>query len=195
MFTDVMCDIETSGTDPGNSAILQIAAVKFNYDTGEIGEIFDRCLSIAPNRFWNEDTRIWWGKQNKEVLDNIVLRMEQPEPVLRDFIAFASKDAPNGGYRFWSKPTHFDFSFIASYCNQFGLPHPFHFRIARDLNTFMAAMAGSADHVAMDHIPVPVGAHNALVDCVYQLKMLFAAKTKDFGPGFIELAEYEEVTS
>lgn len=56
-MTDVMLDIETTGTDPGCAGIMQIAAIQFNYDTGEIGPIFNRCLSMAPQRFWDEDRR------------------------------------------------------------------------------------------------------------------------------------------
>lgn len=186
-MTDMMVDLETTGTDPGHNAIIQIAAVKFNFDTGEIGEVFNRCLMLAPRRFWDEDTRTWWGKQNRAVFDSIIARMETPEPVMRDLIAFAG----DGEYRLWAKPVHFEFPFIASYCAQFGLPMPFNFRIARDLNTYMAAMAGGAVHQGMEHIHPPANAHDALADVVHQLKMLFAAKARDFG---IQDAEFTEIT-
>jgi hypothetical protein len=189
-MTDCMTDLETTGTDPAHAAIIQIAAVKFNFKTGEIGEVFNRCLSIAPRRYWDEETRKWWQGQNRDVFNSIVDRMEAPEPVFRDFVRFASEGAPNGGYRLWAKPISFEFGFIQSYANQFGLPMPFHFRIARDLNTYIAAQAGGADHHDMDHIEMAGNAHDALADVVHQLKMLFAARDGNLG---IVNAEFTEI--
>jgi hypothetical protein len=181
LMTDVMLDIETTGTDAGNNAIIQIGAVKFNFDTEAIGGVFDRCLAIAPRRYWDEGTRTWWRGQNQGVFNDIIARMEEPEPVLRDLIAWANEGAAPLGLRMWAKPISFDFGFVQSYMNQYGLPMPFHYRHARDLNTFIAAQAGGADHYEMEHIEYPTGAHNAVVDCVDQLKRLFAAKRRDFG--------------
>ena len=183
-MTDVMLDIETTGCGDqlpiDNIGVIQIAAIKFSHDTGEIGETFNRCLSMAPNRGWEEGTREWWHKR-RAILQSIIARMEDPSVVMEDFIAFSLRDAPYGGYRFWSKPTSFDFPLIASYCRQFGYRMPYHFRIARDLNTYTAAKKGGADHVDLDHITIDAPEHDALNDCVLQLKRLFAARDKLFG--------------
>lgn len=189
-MTDCMVDLETTGTDPANSAIIQIAAVQFNYQTGEIGPVFNRCLMVAPLRFWDEDTRKWWSIQNKDVFNSIIARQEPPEPVIRDFLTYATTDVPQDGLRLWAKPTLFEFPFLASYFAQYGLPMPFSFRYARDLNTYMAAMAGGAEHQKMEHIPAPTNAHDALTDVFHQLKLLFAAKEQNFG---IQDAEFEEI--
>lgn len=189
-MTDIMVDLETTGTDPGYNAIIQIAAVQFNYSTGEIGPVFNRCLSIAPQRFWDEGTRTWWGNQNKAVFNSIIDRMEPPEGVVRDFLTFCSTDTPNNGFRLWAKPVTFEFSFLSSYFAQYGLPMPLNFRYCRDLNTYMAAMAGGAEHQGMEHVEVPSNAHDALADCVYQLKLLFSAKNKEFGTTY---ADFEEI--
>jgi hypothetical protein len=196
-MTDVMVDLETTGLVSDSTGIIQIAMIKFNYDTGEIGEVFDRCLSIAPNRYWDESTRTWWMGKNRKVYDQIVARMEPPEQVIKDMIQYTWRDAPNGGYRFWSKPTHFDFPLIESYCRQYGQKMPFHFRTARDLNTFIAARAGVVTHVEMDHIEFAGDEHNALADCVHQLKMLFAARDGDFGRRVEDVvdAEFTEIAA
>jgi DNA polymerase III epsilon subunit-like protein len=192
VMTDVMVDLESTGTDPAHSAIIQIAAVQFNYDTEEIGPIFNRCLLMAPHRFWNEDTRTWWGKQNKVVFDSISARQEPPEQVFRDFLTYAS--VGGNGLRLWAKPITFEWGFLASHFAQYGLPMPFHYRVARDLNTHVAALAGGADHVEMEHLHIGSSAHDALADCVQQLRVLFAAKAGDFGAhGKIVDAEYEEI--
>lgn len=188
-YTDIMVDVETTGTNPDKNGLLQIAAIKFNYATEEIGPVFDRCLGMAPGRYWDEDTRTWWMGQRRSIFNDIINRMEEPQTVLRDFAAFASADLPDEPVRFWAKPVHFDYRFIASHFESFGMAQPFHFRFTRDLNTFIAALAGGADHQDMPHIEAGSGAHNGLVDCVHQLKVLFAAKRGDFGP---VVAEYEE---
>ena len=190
VMTDVMVDIETTGTNPGHNAMIQVAAVQFNYETGDIGPVFNRCLAMAPYRYWDDSTRTWWGRQNKDVFNSLIDRMEAPEQVIRDLVTYGTTDVPQGGLRFWAKPVHFDYTFIASYCEQFGLPVPFNFRITRDLNTYMAAMAGGVNHQDMEHIQPPTNAHDALADCVHQLKLLFAAKERNFG---IQDAVFEEV--
>lgn len=188
VMTDIMVDIETTGTNPAYNAIMQIGAIQFNYDTGEIGPVFNRCLAMAPNRFWSDSTRTWWSKQRKDTFNSIIDRMEDPGTVMRDFAAYANLGGE--GLRFWAKPTIFDYTFIESYCEQYGMAMPFSYRTTRDLNTYLAAMAGGANHQDMEHIQPPANAHDALADCVFQLKLLFAAKERNFG---IQDAIYEEI--
>lgn len=195
--TDVMCDIETTSTSPETGAIVQVAAVKFNYLTGEIGGVFNRSLHMPYGRFWDESTRTWWGQQDPTVWQGIVERMEDPADVMREFFEFSVIDAPYGGYRFWSKPLSFDFPFVASYFKQFGHENPYHFRHARDLNTWIAALRGKGPaHVGMDHIEFEGKAHNALVDAVHQIKLLFAARDGDWGElSHIQDAVFEEISA
>lgn len=192
-YTDVMVDVETTGLNPDKNSLLQIAAIKFNYDTEEIGPIFDRCLAPAPGRYWDEDTRTWWMGQRRSTFTDIIARMEDPVTVLRDFSGYALADSPSKPIRFWAKPVHFDFPFINLHYLQVGMVMPFHHRFTRDLNTHVAALGGSAEHQDMPHIKAGGGAHNGLVDCVHQLKVLFAAKRGDFGAVDVEYAEFTEV--
>lgn len=172
-MTDVMVDIETTGTNPAYGGMIQLAAIKFNYDTGEIGAAFNRCLSLPPGRFWEDDTRQWWGKQKPSILQSILARAEDPKTVMEDFLRYAAEGQP---LRFWSKPLSFDWPFIASYCAQFGFPMPFRFWEARDMRSFIAGLRGCPNNVDMDHVTLAGDAHNALYDCALQLKQVFAAK-------------------
>lgn len=191
MVTDVMVDLETTGGSPDINGIVQIAAVKFNYETGEVGDFFDRALHLPYGRYWDESTRSWWSNQDPAVWQQIVDRMDDPAEVIKDFHEFLVVDAPHGGFRFWAKPTSFDFPFVASYMRQFGYDMPCHFRIARDLNTWIAALHGKGPaHVDMDHVEFEGKAHNALHDTVHQIKILFAARDGNWG---VEYAEFEEV--
>lgn len=177
-MTDIMVDVETTGKNPNDAAIIQLAAVKFNYDTGEIGETFDRAPSWLPRRYWDEDTREFWMK-HKNVYDSIIARSEPALPVFQDFADFALSDHVESGLRFWAKPTTFDWPFVASHYEQLDLKMPFLYRTARDMNSVIAALHGSAEHVSYEDIVPNVGQkHNALHDCAWQIDCLFHAKNK-----------------
>lgn len=186
-MTDMMIDVETTGTNPAHGAVIQLAGIKFNYSTGKIGKPFNQSLQMAPGRFWDEDTRRWWGEQKPSILQGIITRAQPPQDVMKAFLQYASEGAPRGGYRFWSKPLSFDWGFVAGYCAQYGYPMPFQFWRARDLRSFIAGLRGlDAENVNMDHVVLSGDAHNALYDCAYQIKQLFAAKNNDWGEIDIE---------
>lgn len=178
----MMVDIETTGLDIDNTAILQIAAVKFNYMTGEIDDnFFNASMTIPPGRYWDEGTRTWWGKQKPHILQEITRNGRHPQVVMREYYDWLLKDYPdtNDGLRFWGKPTHFDFSFIDSYLKQYGLTNPCSFRFARDMNSFMAGLSGDPTHPDMEkRVEFDGDAHNALYDTIYQIKVLFEMKKR-----------------
>lgn len=183
MYTDVMVDIETTGTTSfDHTNIIQIAAVKFNYDTEEVDpNFFNMSLAFAPGRYWDESTREWWGKQKPHILQEIRHRAIPADQVIRSFYDWLLVDYPNtdDGLRWWSKPSHFDYSFISSYFNQYNLTNPCHFRFVRDMNSFMAGLKGSPEHPKMEETVDFTGdEHNALHDALYQLKVLFTTKNR-----------------
>lgn len=176
-FTDMMVDVETTGNDnPSIFGCFQISAIKFNARTGEIGDMFDRCPGLLPNRCWTGDTREFWMGRNRAVYDTLIARQEPGVKVWEDFRAFALDGAPQGGFRFWAKPITFDWAVVASHMQQLGLMMPFHFRYARDLNTYMAALMGGPEHPNMESKVEFMGdKHNGLHDCAFQIDMLFHA--------------------
>lgn len=178
-MTDMMVDVETTGTNPHTAGIIQLSAIKFNYDTGEIGELFDRCPVQLPFRNWSDSTREFWLGGNRKVYESIVIRAEPAEPVYKDFVKYASHDAPDGGYRFWAKPVTFDWGFVSSHLEQLALPMPFSFRIARDLNTFCAALKGNPEHPDIESgVEFHGDKHNGLHDCAFQIDCLMAIKNR-----------------
>lgn len=183
MFTDVMVDVETTGTTSfDHTAVIQIAAVKFNYETEEVSDnFFNASLTIPPSRFWDAGTREWWGKQKPHILKGIMASARHPQVVMREFYDWLLADYPqtDDGLRWWSKPSHFDYSFIASYFNQYGLTNPCHYRNVRDMNSFMAGLSGSPAHPVMEkQVEFEGDEHNALYDSIFQLKVLFAQKAR-----------------
>lgn len=172
-FPDIMVDIETGGLSPDHSPIFQIAAVRFNLETRAVDtDTFDRCLLKPSNRYWDEGTRDFWLKRRK-VLSEIFARMEDPRKVLEDFGNWVGPpgDTP---LRFWGKPSHFDYSMMSGYYRDFDIPNPFHFRYARDMNSFISGLARNPEH---QHIEVPFegDVHNAIFDVFNQIQTLFTA--------------------
>ena len=167
-FPDCMVDIETTGLHPDRSAMIQLAGVKFNLETREIShDFFNRCLLIPPWRFWQESTWDWWSSNKFDILTSIYQRMEDPQVVVEAFTKWAEP-----GSRWWSKPSHFDFPFVSSYCADFGLQMPFDFRAANDMRSFMRGRSFPAQMV--EPRPEFQGtAHNAIHDCLHQIRILF----------------------
>lgn len=173
-FTDLMVDTETTGNDnPDIFGCFQIAAIKFNAKTGAIGPVFDRVPSLLPNRHWTGETKEFWLGRNREVYNRIIMRSEPAVPVWQAFRDFALEGAPSGGFRFWAKPITFDWAVVRSNLGQLGMQMPFHYRLARDLNTYISALRGNPEHPNAEATTENKGdTHNALHDCAYQIDML-----------------------
>lgn len=176
-FPDVMVDVETTGTDPSHSHILQISAVRFNLaeKTIDTSSMFDRCLyQTTPHRFWDSETRIWWNNQRAEVLQDILDRAEPPNDMIEAFNLWVCQTPSDRPLHFWSKPISFDFMFISSYFKQYGLRMPFGYWLARDVNTHIAAKTGADPKELWAGLEFEGDKHNALHDCIHQIKGLFA---------------------
>lgn len=173
---DIMVDLETTGTNPNTAAIIQIAAVRFNYETEEIdSDMFDRCLQIPGHRVWDMDTAAWWRKQG-DVLPGLLARAEPPRKVLEDFWGWIQKGTIDP--ILWAKPTSFEFPFIQGYYRDYDLPMPFGYREAVDLNSFIRGSAQNSAQGPLDKtMPFEGPPHNAIFDVLHQIKCAFAAKT------------------
>lgn len=171
-YTDIMVDLETTGTRPDRSAVIEIGAVKFNLAERTVSpNTFNRCLKMPRNRHWDESTRAWWYKQG-DVLQNILARGEDPKLVMSDFVDWVNPR--QGPLRFWAKPTTFDYMFISSYLNDYDQPVSlFDFREATDMRSFFRGLY-HPHPIDTSHEPVFQGvAHNAIIDCLNQIKLVF----------------------
>ncbi|KGM36104.1 3'-5' exoribonuclease domain-containing protein [Inquilinus limosus] len=166
-----MVDIETTSTEPDRGAIIQIAAWKFDLQTFQVDPLFfDQCLWMPAWRYWNKDTEAFWKKQKPETLQDIFARMEDPRIVMQRFVDWVGQ---SNSFRFWSKPTHFDYTFLSSYFKDFDLPQMFHYREATDMNSFIRARYYPGPVPQID-IPFDGPVHNALWDSLHQIQTLFA---------------------
>lgn len=174
-WTDLMVDVETTGTNPGVNGIIQLSAILFNLKEKKVGPCFDVCPSILPLRSWCMDTREFWMVKNRSVFETIVARQEDGQTAFLKFFHWVREHNPT---HFWAKPLSFDWPFVASSMEQCGLPMPMHYRYARDMNSYMAGLNGCADHPIVEkEVPFPAGGsqHNALHDCGWQIDQLFYA--------------------
>lgn len=173
MMNHIMVDLETTGTDSGRHAMIQLAAYRFDLEKGQIDpQPFNRCLTIPNWRTWSESTRAWWTKDKtmREILQGIMSRAEDPKPVLQDFVQWVCKsESPV----FWSKPTHFDWGFLESYFNDFGLMNPFHYRRANDMNTFLRGLH-FPNEVPNLGVEMRGNAHDAVFDVLHQIETVWA---------------------
>jgi len=170
-YTDIMVDIETVGTSPDRSGIVQIAAVKFNLAERTVcPQFFNMSLSIPPHRFYDEDTRQWWLRQKPGQLQDIMSKQQPWREVMMSFLEFSRQKK---SLCFWAKPTTFDYMFIQSYFNDAELPNPFHYNNVSDMKSYLKGL--HHPHPTPDlKIPTVGDAHNALNDVFWQLKTLFA---------------------
>lgn len=179
-YTDIMIDIETTGLQPDRNAILQIGAVKFNLQERTVCPgFFNESLSMPAFRHWDRGTLEWWAKQPPEVYTNIVRRQRPFKDVMQEFQQWTLPSKalnPKNGYRFWSKPTHFDYMFISSYFADCDLVNTFSYRDATDMNSYIRGLYAPqpVDMNFEKSIKHGGAAHDALNDIFYQLKVLFA---------------------
>jgi hypothetical protein len=172
IYTDIMVDLETTGTQPNRNAVIEIGAVKFNLHERTVSpNAFNRCLKIPKHRHWDESTKQWWQKQG-DVLPSILKRGEDPKQVMTAFVDWVNP--AQGPLRFWAKPTTFDYMFISSYLHDFDQPVGlFDFREATDMRSFFRGIYYPDPIDTSDEPEFKGVAHNAIIDCLNQIKLVF----------------------
>lgn len=176
-WTDIMVDLETTGTDLTDSGIIQIAAVFFNLKTGEVGPSFNRCLALpveaGKHRFeWNVDTLRWWTSDSnrKNILQEILNDSENPRVVINDFVRWIRVNGTGKSLHFWSKPSHFDYTLLDKYFRYYRFENPFVYWKARDMRSYILGL------VFPEELPdlklKSDDAHNALADVMFQVNEL-----------------------
>jgi DNA polymerase III epsilon subunit-like protein len=178
-MTHIMVDCETTDTSPETGGIIQLAGIKFNPDTLEVGASFEGCPMILPRRRWSESTRKFWRIDNRVVYDGIIARQRPARDVFQEFANFVCKDAPFGGYIFVAKPVKFDWPMVESNMLDLDIPFPFAHYKYLDMHSWISGLRGQGTKTTIeDEVPFPVGGdkHNALHDCAWQIDCMFHAK-------------------
>lgn len=179
MMTDMMVDVETTGNDnPSIFGCFHVAAIKFDAKTGEIGPVFDRVPSFFPTAAGpaTPGTGGWAATGRSTMPSSLAVsqRCRSGRPSGLSPSKTHPRVASGSGL-----PITFDWSVVVSHFQQLGMVMPFHYRLARDLNSYIAALLDDPAHPDMESIvPFSGDKHNALHDCAFQIDMLTEAQRR-----------------
>jgi len=160
-----MIDLETLGTR-SYSVFLSIAAIQFDPNTGQIGNTF-RCninleSAIKAGLRIDSSTLEWWLTQRPEIMKRMFDDPIELKDALEQLAKFFSA---NKIFSPWGNSAGFDLGLLADAYSIAGMPPlPWKFWNEMCYRT-MAKLVPST-------IEKPKNAHDPIVDCEYQIKVL-----------------------
>jgi hypothetical protein len=158
----VMLDIETMGTG-SYSAILSIAAVKFNIETGKYTDEFyqridlQTCLDVGLKI--KASTVYWWMGQGDEAREDFAKNISPLKDVLAYLSFFIDQDS-----LIWGNSNSFDCGILSNAYEKIGKPIPWNFWNERDVRTLLSLMP----HIKNETDKVGIS-HNPIDDCKFQI--------------------------
>lgn len=168
-MSEIMIDIETTGTKPG-CAILSIGAVEFD------GEVMGKTFSVnvdlesctAAGLVIDPRTFMWWLEQSDEARKSLLTSKGVPldEALAQLNAAFSWK-----GKKIWCNGASFDFPILEAGYKAFGAEAPWDFWNLMDFRTIKNMVPRKVYSECEVKAKV---AHDALEDAVSQAKTLSA---------------------
>lgn len=158
----LMIDIETMANE-SFSAIISLAAVEFDINTGQTGKEFYINISLQScidlGLIVNADTIMWWMKQSDEARKSLTGDSVSINEALLSFSGFCNKD-----YQVWGNSARFDLGILQNAYNKAKLPICWDFRKERCVRTLVSFRPETKAYYKY------IGtAHNALADCYNQI--------------------------
>jgi len=172
-YTDVMIDIETTGRNPG-CAIIQIAAVPFNMNTGAIStNVFKMSINLdkQKQKGFNLDngTIGWWKKENPNLFRQLSTSNNHYVDVGSKFQKWFRSLNDSKNIRVWGNSNRFDLGIIEGwYQKSIGTKQfePFwNTWLERDVRTL-----AMLDPIIKSNTKFVGVKHNAIDDCKHQIK-------------------------
>ncbi len=165
VLKDVMIDVETLGLTP-DSVILSIAAVEFDRDTGDTGRWFyERVDHLQAGRTTCEETYAWWLKQPDEVFHEATSGTTPLRMALINLYAWFTE-----GQIAWSQGTDFDFPILLDAFKKNHIDIPWEYNAKRDTRTVYDICGFDPKSIEREG-----NHHNALDDCLHQIRCVHAA--------------------
>jgi DNA polymerase III epsilon subunit-like protein len=163
---DVMIDLETMGVG-NNSAIVSIAAVRFDIQTGKTHEFFETNIdlnsSLKKGFKVSGSTILWWLSQSEEARGSLVLAPSiDIEEALTEFAEFLRPDDV-----LWSNGLRFDIALLEDAYQLLNMKIPWDFHNERDVRTLVAFAPGVKDRYIQESKSQK---HIALNDCLFQIQ-------------------------
>ena len=173
-MNDVMLDIETFGTD-SNAVIVSISAVRFNIETGELGDEFEIGLDVQQQvdekAVIDGSTIMWWLSQSDSARHELVkLKSRSIKIVVKKLNAFLSEEKVKG---LWGNGATFDNVLVRNLFKRHGHELVVPFWADRCVRTFVDIMDINKGDFTFDGVP-----HNGLDDCKHQIKYMTQKASK-----------------
>lgn len=174
-FSHVMLDLETLSVRT-NAALLQIAAIAFDIETGELGPSF--CAFINdPGKgvHYAPETIRWWMQQPRAAI--IAAQCEEHGVEIVSALSalgtwlYEREDAHGELEGLWSHGLTFDVPILADAFERNDFTPPWHYRTPRDTRTLFAVAPGGMPRPPKDE----TREHDALYDCEYQIQQVVEA--------------------
>lgn len=176
----IMLDLETLSTRK-DAAIIQIAALAFDPETGELGKSFNAYVNNSTGHV-SVPTVGWWLQQlhapkiGAEVAGAEAVSENDACRAFREWMLAHTDvcpDLPNGGaeYAIWSHGATFDIVVLENACARIGISKPWSYRVERDTRTLYALAPGGMPAVQTD----PARVHDARYDCEVQVQQVVGA--------------------
>lgn len=172
-FGNIMVDLETLSTHV-NASIIEIAAVEFNKETGEIGDIFQQCIDISE---WGENDRhiegrtlLWWMEQDKTLLSKYKEHNGKLHTVLQRFRKFYQEHSLNGNNEetvLWGNGSTMDITILQSAYEHFKEPKPWKYWAVNDVRTIVNLNPEIKKNCTFEG-----NKHDPVDDCRHQIKYL-----------------------
>jgi len=169
VFEHIMLDIETMGTSV-ESAIISIAAVEFNIETGEVGDKFYKNITLRScmesGLKVDANTIMWWMKQSdearKKLDEDTQIHLFSALSTLAIFL--------DQNYYVWGNSARFDLGILENAYLKTNREIPWNFRLERDVRTLVGLHPYYRDNEPFTGVK-----HNAIDDCLHQIK--YCSKT------------------
>lgn len=169
---DIMIDIETAGTLK-NSAIMAIAAVKFDIATGEVFEDFyvnvdlqsciDSGMEVDGGAIY-----FWMGERDKVKQPARDVLFEDRKQLSEALVLLNGFVSPHPNANIWQH-SNFDAPILEDAYTRNKTNYPWKFYNTRDIRTLMGLCPYQISQTCKA-IPTNENAHDALADCLYQIK-------------------------
>ncbi len=170
-MNNIMLDLETLGTKTETAPIVSIGAVRFDLNTGELGDEFYQNVDLQDCLYYgfkiDPNTLYWWLGQSEEASKALIHNRSDLVLSLERFTTFV---ADIKGSLVWGNGVLFDNAILRKAYNTVKLKVPWHFRADRDVRTLVAlGKSVGISKKASDTPMVPnLIKHNALSDAKYQ---------------------------
>jgi hypothetical protein len=167
----IMLDLETLSSQ-ADAAIIQIAAVTFDLNTGHTGSTFDGLVKHGPGRV-ERGTFLWWMQQpgGAELAARVEKDGGELGPILEEFTSFL-KVHGCPGVALYAHGAPFDFPVIRNAYAGCGLKQPWGYRDELCTRAYYRELG------YVPEVPLPEGyvKHDALSDCKLQIAQLVEAR-------------------